>query len=148
MVDYGSMGYVDEQRLDASNMKFGIVVVREFDEFVLMQLPELIDGLTGVGCLPQNIEVREVATMTDVVMATHFFAEYTDVDGVIILAPENRLMSTIAVMNGIVQLQIQWNMVIVGGGSERALHAVELVTMQNDMEVEAAERGQGQRGIS
>ena len=142
------MGYVGEQRLDASNMKFGIVVVREFEEFVMLELPQLVEHLTELGCMPQNIEVREVASMTDVVMATHFFAEYTDVDGVVILAPENRLMSTISVMNGIVQLQIQWNMVIVGGGAQRAVNAVELVAMQNEMELEAAERGQGQRGIS
>ncbi len=142
------MGYEAEQRLDASNMKFGILVVREFEEFVMLELPALIDSLASAGCMPQNIEVREVATTSDVVMATHFFAEYTDVDGVVILAPENRLMSSIPVMNGIVQLQVQWNMVIVAGDSKRAMHAVELVTMQNEMEVEAAERGQGQRGIS
>lgn len=142
------MGYEAEQRLDASNMKFGVLVVREFEEFVMLELPALIDSLASAGCMPQNIEVREVATTSDVVMATHFFAEYTDVDGVVILAPENRLMSSIPVMNGIVQLQVQWNMVIVVGDSKRAMHAVELVTMQNEMEVEAAERGQGQRGIS
>ena len=142
------MGYEAEQRLDASNMKFGVLVVREFEEFVMLELPALIDSLASAGCMPQNIEVREVATNSDVVMATHFFAEYTDVDGVVILAPENRLMSSIPVMNGIVQLQVQWNMVIVAGDSKRAMHAVELVTMQNEMEVEAAERGQGQRGIS
>lgn len=134
--------------MDASNMKFGVLVVREFEEFVMLELPALIDSLASAGCMPQNIEVREVATTSDVVMATHFFAEYTDVDGVVILAPENRLMSSIPVMNGIVQLQVQWNMVIVAGDSKRAMHAVELVTMQNEMEVEAAERGQGQRGIS
>ena len=134
--------------MDASNMKFGVLVVREFEEFVMLELPALIDSLANAGCMPQNIEVREVATTSDVVMATHFFAEYTDVDGVVILAPENRLMSSIPVMNGIVQLQVQWNMVIVAGDSKRAMHAVELVTMQNEMEVEAAERGQGQRGIS
>lgn len=142
------MGYEADQRLDASNMKFGVLVVREFEEFVMLELPALIDSLASAGCMPQNIEVREVATTSDVVMATHFFAEYTDVDGVVILAPENRLMSSIPVMNGIVQLQVQWNMVIVAGDSKRAMHAVELVTMQNEMEVEAAERGQGQRGIS
>lgn len=142
------MGYEAEQRLDASNMKFGVLVVREFEEFVMLELPALIDSMASSGCMPQNIEVREVATTSDVVMATHFFAEYTDVDGVVILAPENRLMSSIPVMNGIVQLQVQWNMVIVAGDSKRAMHAVELVTMQNEMEVEAAERGQGQRGIS
>ena len=142
------MGYEAEQRLDASNMKFGILVVREFEEFVMLELPALIDSLASAGCMPQNIEVREVATTSDVVMATHFFAEYTDVDGVVILAPENRLMSSIPVMNGIVQLQVQWNMVIVAGDSKRAMHAVELVTMQNEMEVEAEERGQGQRGNS
>ena len=142
------MGYEAEQRLDASNMKFGVLVVLEFEEFVMLELPALIDSLASAGCMPQNIEVREVATTSDVVMATHFFAEYTDVDGVVILAPENRLMSSIPVMNGIVQLQVQWNMVIVAGDSKRAMHAVELVTMQNEMEVEAAERGQGQRGIS
>ena len=70
-------------------------------------------------------------------MGTQFFAEYTDVDGVIILAPSNRVNSHLALMNGIVQLQIQWSMVVEIGGAECAAHIVEMIELQNEMESNA-----------
>ena len=101
----------------AVNMKFGVVVVHEFEEYNEQNLMPLVDSLQMLGCEAENIVVKVVPTAHDVVIATQFMAEYTDVDGVIILAPQNRIMGTLSVMNGIVQLQIQWNMVVeIGGG--------------------------------
>ena len=42
-------------------------------------------------------------------------------------------------MNGIVQIQIQWNMVVVIGGIETATNIVEMIVLQNEMELEAPE---------
>jgi 6,7-dimethyl-8-ribityllumazine synthase len=120
-------------------MKFGVIVVREFEEFVDTHLIATISELTDQGCTPQNIVVRTVPKLHDVVIATQFFAEYTDVDGVIILAPQNRIMGTLSVMNGIVQIQIHWNMVVEIGGVECASNIVDMIVLQNEMEMEAPE---------
>ena len=123
----------------AVNMKFGVVVVHEFEEYNEQNLMPLVDSLQMLGCEAENIVVKVVPTAHDVVIATQFMAEYTDVDGVIILAPQNRIMGTLSVMNGIVQLQIQWNMVVEIGGVECAEHIVNMIVLQNEMELEAPE---------
>ena len=123
----------------AVNMKFGVVVVHEFEEYNEQNLMPLVDSLQMLGCEAENIVVKVVPTAHDVVIATQFMAEYTDVDGVIILAPQNRIMGSLSVMNGIVQLQIQWNMVVEIGGVECAEHIVNMIVLQNEMEMEAPE---------
>lgn len=123
----------------ASNMKFGVVVAREFDEYNDMYLMPLVERLTQLGCMAQNIVVKVVPTAHDILMATMFMAEYTDVDGVIVLAPQNRVMGTLSLMNGIVQVQVQWNMVVEIGGVECADNIVEMINLQNDMEIDAPE---------
>jgi hypothetical protein len=42
-------------------------------------------------------------------------------------------------MNGIVQIQIQWNMVVEIGGVECAENIVDMIVLQNEMEMEAPE---------
>ncbi len=123
--------------LPAHNMKFGVLVTREFAEYSEQNLPMLIEELTRLGCHAQNIVLREMPTMHSLLMGTEFFAEYTDVDGVIILAPSNRVNSNLALMNGIVTIQVQWNMVVEIGGAECAEHIVDMITLQNEMESEA-----------
>lgn len=118
-------------------MKFGILVASEFAEYVDANLPVVVDELSRLGCLDENIVIKNVPTMHDLLMGTQFFAEYTDVDGVIILAPSNRVNSHLALMNGIVQLQIQWSMVVEIGGAECAAHIVEMIELQNEMESNA-----------
>ena len=120
-------------------MKFGVVVVREFEEYNAENLMPLVDSLQMLGCTDDNIVVKFVPTAHDVVIATQFMAEYTDVDGVIILAPQNRIMGTLSVMNGIVQIQIHWNMVVEIGGVECASNIVDMIVLQNEMEMEAPE---------
>ena len=118
-------------------MKFGILVASEFAEYVDANLPVVVDELSRLGCLDENIVIKNVPTMHDLLMGTQFFAEYTDVDGVIILAPSNRVNSHLALMNGIVQLQIQWSMVVEICGAECAAHIVEMIELQNEMESNA-----------
>ena len=113
------------------------MVASEFAEYVDANLPVVVDELSRLGCLDENIVIKNVPTMHDLLMGTQFFAEYTDVDGVIILAPSNRVNSHLALMNGIVQLQIQWSMVVEIGGAECAAHIVEMIELQNEMESNA-----------
>lgn len=115
-------------------MKFGVVVVREFEEYNAQNLMPLVDTLQRLGCADENVVIKFVPTAHDVVIATQFMAEYTDVDGVIILAPQNRIMGTLSIMNGIVQLQIHWNMVVEIGGVECAENIVDMIVLQNEME--------------
>jgi 6,7-dimethyl-8-ribityllumazine synthase len=126
----------------AVNMKFGVVVVHEFEEYNEQNLMPLVDSLQMLGCEAENIVVKVVPTAHDVVIATQFMAEYTDVDGVIILAPQNRIMGTLSIMNGIVQLQIHWNMVVEIGGVECAENIVDMIVLQNEMEEEAVPQQQ------
>lgn len=125
--------------MPARSMKFGVLVANEFAEFADSNLPSLVDELSRLGCLPENIVIKYVPTMHDLLIGTQFFAEFTDVDGVILLAPNNRVNSHLALMNGIVQLQIQWNMVVEIGGAECAGHIVDMITLQNEMETNAVD---------
>ena len=123
----------------AENMRFGIILVREFEEYAEQHLSSVVDSLEGMGCVPQNIVVRTVPKLHDVVVATQFFAEYTDVDGVILLVPENRLTASFALMYGIVNIQTQWNMVVEYGDETCAKDIVKMIELQNDMERSAPE---------
>ena len=125
------------QSMPARSMKFGILVANEFAEFADANLPLLVDELSRLGCLPENIVIKNVPTMHDLLIGTQFFAELTDVDGVIL--DNNRVNSHLALMNGIVQLQIQWGMVVEIGGAECAGHIVDMITLQNEMESNAVE---------
>jgi hypothetical protein len=116
-------------------MRFGVVVVREFAEFNDANLPALVDKLTQLGCLPMNIVIKVVPTMHDLLIATSLFAEFTDVDGVILVAPNNRVMGSLSLMNGIVGLQVQWGMVVEIGGAECAKNIVSMISLQNEMEL-------------
>ena len=46
-------------------------------------------------------------------------------------------MSNLALMNGIVTIQVQWNMVVEIGGAECAEHIVDMISLQNEMESNA-----------
>lgn len=120
-------------------MKFGVIAVDEFSEFVSENLATLSSVLQNLGCSSENIVIKHVPTLHDSVVATQFMAQYTDVDGVIIVAPKAKLMDTLPLMNGIVQIQIQWTMVVEIGGYECAENIVSMISMQNEMEIEASE---------
>ena len=59
----------------ASNMKFGIIVAREFEEFNIENLAPTVESLQMLGCAPDNIVVKSVPTAHDMVIATQFMAE-------------------------------------------------------------------------
>ena len=125
--------------MPARNMKFGIVVTSEFAEYAEANLPVLMENLEQLGCLTHNIIIKKVPTMHDILMCTQFFAEFTDVDGVIVIAPNNRVTGHLALMNGIVTIQVQWNMVVEIGGIECAQNIVDMITLQNEMEMNAVD---------
>lgn len=118
-------------------VKVAIVVVRECEEFAEANLVPFIERLKELGCSTQHIYVREVAKLHDSIMMIQYFAQYTDADSVIILAPEQEVMNTPALMHGIVQQQLQWNMYITMGGQERAEDMHDMYLTMLDMEASA-----------
>lgn len=126
-------------------MKFGVIAVDEFSEFVSENLATLSVVLQRLGCSIENIVIKHVPTLHDSVVATQFMAQYTDVDGVIIVAPKKQLIDTLPLMNGIVQIQLQWTMVVEIGGYECAENIVSMITMQNEMELGAPDNVRGFR---
>ncbi len=118
-------------------VKVGIIVVRELEDFADKNIGPFVEQLTELGCTSQHINVREVARLHDSIMMIQYFAQYTDVDSVIILAPEERAMQDTALMNGIVQLQLQWNMYVTVGGQERALDMQDMYFTMREMEASA-----------
>ncbi len=124
----------------AVDMKFGVLIVDEYSEFAERHIVALLDMLRRLGCLDADIVVKQIPSLGDTVLGVQFFAEYTDVDGVIIVMPTDKLYANQALMNGIVHLQIQWNMPVCIGGSERAADIVDMVALQCEMEDEAPEQ--------
>ena len=117
------------------DMKFGVIAVNECIDFMASNLEAVVEALKNQGCLEENIVVKYVPTLHDSVVATQFMAQYTDVDGVIIVAPKSQLMETLPLMNGIIQIQVQWSMVVEIGGAECAKNIVSMISLQNEMEL-------------
>ena len=120
-------------------MKIGVVIVDEQSSFTQLNLPAAIESLKALGCAEQNILVRCAPRIYNVTMTTQFFAEYTDVDAVVILAQSNPSPEYGAMLNGVTKLQIAWNMPVCIGDCTAASEAVEMVKMQTEMEAAAPE---------
>ena len=120
-------------------MKFGIVIVDEQSSFAHRNLPATVESLKALGCAEQNILVRHAPRVYNATMMTQFFAEYTDVDAVVILTESNNSPEYSAMLNGVNKLQIAWNMPVCVGDCTAASEAVEMVSIQNQMEAEAPE---------
>lgn len=99
-----------------------------------------IESLKALGCTEQNILVRHAPRLTNVAMLVQFFAEYTDVDAVIVLSKTDLTSHEYAAMlYGVSKLQILWNMPVVIGDCTVAADAIEMVTTQTEMEAAAPE---------
>ena len=92
-----------------------------------------------MGCSEQNILVRHSPSVHNIPLTVQFYAEYTDVDAVIVLAENDQSPEYNAMLYGVTKLQLSWNMPVVIGGVEVAADAVEMVRMQNEMEAAAPE---------
>ncbi len=121
-------------------MKFGIVIVDEQSSFVHRNLPAAVETLKALGCAEQNILVRHAPRLFNATMMTQFFAEYTDVDAVIILTESSPAPEYGAMLDGVTKLQIAWNMPVCIGDCTAASEAVEMVSVQNEMEAAAPEQ--------
>lgn len=120
-----------------AHVKVGVIVVREYESFAMENLQPFIQRLKDLGCSAQQIYVREVSKLHDSIIMIQYMAHYTDADSIIILAPEERVLNTPALMDGIVQQQLQWNMYVTMGGQERAEDMQYMFATMREMEAAA-----------
>ncbi len=148
----------------ADDMRFGIVVSEWNGEVTEALLKGAVRTLREAGCAEHNILIKYVPGTFEIALGAQFFAEYTDVDAVIALGcvvrgetPHFEYICQGATQ-GIVQLQIAWNMPIAFGilttenmdqalaragglhgnkGDEAAVTAINMVKLQNEMEASA-----------
>ena len=120
-------------------LKIGIVIVNEQTEFAQRNLAATIETLKAIGCTEQNILLRHAPRLFGVALTTPFFAEYTDVDAVVILAENDNSPEYAAMLYGVTKLQISWNMPVLIGDCIVASEVADMVAMQNEMEAAAPE---------
>lgn len=121
------------------NLKIGIVIVDEQAALAHRNLAATVESLKALGCAEQNVLVRHAPRLFNVVMTTQFFAEYTDVDAVVILAENDSSPEYATMLYGVTKLQIVWNMPVAVGDCRVASEVVDMVSMQNEMEAAAPE---------
>ena len=127
------------------SIKVGIIVVDSQAQFAHENLSPLSESLRLMGCSEQNILVRHSPSIYNVPLTVQFFAEYTDVDAVIVLAENDQTAEYNSMLYGVTRLQMLWNMPVLIGGVSVAADAVEMVRMQNDMEAAAPEYNSADR---
>ncbi len=145
----------------ADDMKFGIVVSEWNPEITEELLRGAVQALKVCGCADHNIVIKYVPGSVELTLGAHFFAQYTDVDAVIVLGcvirGETAHFDYVcqSVTQGITDLMVSWNMPIAFGvlttenmqqaldraggklgnkGEECALTAIKMVKLQIDME--------------
>lgn len=138
----------------ADEMAFGIVVAEWNGDIAGMLLDGAVRTLKEAGCQEHNIQIKYVPNLMSLAMATQFFAEYTEVDAVLLLgchfAGETNPVWMQGLVQQILQIQMQWNMPCAWGvvessdrstafeksdqGIEAAATAIRMVKMQIDME--------------
>ena len=152
----------------AAGMRFGIVVATWNSNVTERLLEGAIAGLIKAGCLESNISVKYVPGTVELTLGAQFFAEYTDVDAVIVLGcviqGDTRHFDFVcqSVTQGVTQLMISWNMPIAFGvlttdnlqqamdraggklgnkGEEAAATAIQMVALQNEMDLASEANG-------
>ena len=127
------------------SIKVGIIVVDSQAQFAHENLSPLSESLRLMGCSEQNILVRHSPSVYNVPLTVQFFAEYTDVDAVIVLTENDQTAEYNSMLYGVTRLQMLWNMPVLIGGVGVAADAVEMVRMQNEMEAAAPEYNSADR---
>ena len=116
----------------ATEIRIGIVIAGDSiaDDVVINHLVKL------AGLSSSNIVIKHVPNDSQVVMGVLFFAEYTEVDGVVAIANSTSPDWLLCIQKSLYDLQIQWNMPIeIGGGYgvAAAESVVRMVQMQYEM---------------
>ncbi len=162
-----NLSLIDTDLPSAAEMQFGIVVAEWNPEITNALAEAAIKTLKNAGCPDNNITVKYVPGTFELPLGAQFFAEYTDVDAVIVLGcviqGDTRHFDYVCdgVTQGITQLSLQCNIPIgfgvltvndmqqaldrCGGihgnkGDECAATVIKMVALQKEM-VQQAEKG-------
>jgi 6,7-dimethyl-8-ribityllumazine synthase len=144
----------------AKNMKFGIVVAEWNYQITGALAQGAVDTLVKHGANEQNISIKHVPGAFELTLGGRFFAEYTDVDAILLLGSviqgETRHFDFICqgVTQGATSLNLQFNKPVIYGvlttdnekqaiersggrlgnkGDEAAITAIKMVALQNEM---------------
>ena len=118
-------------------MRIGIVMVEEQMSFAQRHLSATTESLKALGCAESDIKIISSPTVLNVPLTTQFFAEYTEVDAVIVLVEPSQSREYEMMLYGITRLQMTWNMPVLVGDCTAAEQAVEMVRTQSEMEAAA-----------
>ena len=144
----------------ADDMRFGIVVSQWNEKITEALLTGCVKTLRANGCSDHNIQIKFVPGSFELPLGAQFFAEYTDVDAVIVLGcvirGETAHFDYVCqgVTEGVMRLQLDWNMPVAFGvlttedtqqaldraggkygnkGDEAAAAAIQMVRIQMEM---------------
>ena len=161
-----NLSQIDGALPSAQDMKFGIVVSEWNPRVTGALLEGAVSTLRKAGCEEHNILIKPVPGTFELALGAQYFAEYTDVDGVIVLGcviqGETRHFDYVCqgVTQGVTQLMLSWNMPVAFGvlttdnlqqaldraggkygnkGDEAAVAAIRMVALQIEMEPEESE---------
>ena len=150
--------------LSAADLKFGIVVSEWNPEITNALRDGAVRTLRKYGCNEENIIVRYVPGTFELPMGARFFAEHTDVDGVIALGcvvkGETPHFDYVCMgaTQGITNVMLEWDMPVAFGvlttldqqqaldraggrlgnkGDEAAVAAIKMVRLQHELELSA-----------
>lgn len=136
---------METEHLSLADKMFGILCVDD-NQFAETMISEVVGGLMAAGCIEQNIKIRRVPLEDDIPMGVQFFAEYTDVDAVIVLS---EVVPFDYIKQVVIDIQLQWNMPTLFGSSNApdanepyltvAERAIAMVMLQEEMEAESDE---------
>ena len=118
--------------LHASEIRIGVVIAGES----IAEDAVIAHFVKATGLNPSNISIKRVPNDLQVVMGVLFFAEYTEVDGVVAIVNNTGPEWLLTMQKALYDLQIQWNMPIeIGGayGAAAAESVVRMVQLQYDM---------------
>lgn len=163
---YKNLSVSESEVPSAADMKFGIVVAEWNSEITNALLEGAASTLVANGCKEENIFVKQVPGTFELPLGAQFFAEYTDVDAIIVLGcviqGDTRHFDYVCsgVTQGITSLQLEWNLPIAFGvlttdnmqqaldraggchgnkGDEAAMTAIKMVALQNSMQPKEVE---------
>ncbi len=80
-----NLSQIDTPLPSAAEMRFGIVVAEWNPEITGAMAEGAIKTFKAAGCLDENISVKYVPGTFELPLGAQFFAEYTDVDAVVVL---------------------------------------------------------------
>ena len=156
-----NLSTIEGELPSAADMKFGIVVAQWNSQVTMALQNGAVRTLLSAGCEQQNISIKYVPGTFELALGAQFFAEYTDVDAVIVLGcviqGDTRHFDFVCqgVTHGVTELMLSWNMPVAFGvlttdnlqqaldraggrlgnkGDEAAATAIQMVALQCEME--------------